>query len=141
MKLAAKNPNTRGRTTNDRRSLIQSVVLASLPGAKSTSTIKPSIKKHAEALGLLESTFFRVRKSVIHKREALEHPELSVGTIYSQVVKSKGWTKINPELHKLIDQFIRNHPHVVTSLNKNDTVLVPGPDDPKKRIKKTKLLL
>ena len=37
--------------------------------------------------------------------------------------------------------FIRQHPHVVVSPNKNDTLLVQDDKDPSKKVRKTKLLL
>ena len=80
-------------------------------------------------------------KAVRHKRALLESTEDDKETVYSQVLKSKGRTKVNPALEEKIDWFICGHPFIVLSPIKDDSVLVPDPVDPTKKVKKNKLLL
>ena len=80
-------------------------------------------------------------KAVIDKRSSLESTDVDKETIYSQVLKSKGKTKVNPALEEKIERFIRGHPFLVASPIKDDSVLVPDPADPTKKLKKKKLLL
>ena len=48
---------------------------------------------------------------------------------------------MNPALQQKIEQFICGHPFIVASPVKDDSVLVPDPVDPTKKVKKNKLLL
>ena len=80
-------------------------------------------------------------KAVIDKRSSLESTDVDKETIYSQVLKSKGKTKVNPALEEKIERFIRGHPFLVASPIKDDSVLVPDPADPTKKLRKNKLLL
>ena len=52
-------------------------------------------------------------------------------------MKSKGRTKVNPAL----EQFICGYPFIVASPIKDDSVVVPDPVDPTKKVKKNKLLV
>ena len=81
-------------------------------------------------------------KAVRHKRALLESTEDDKETVYSQVLKSKGRTKVNPVLEEKIDQFIHGHPFIVASpLKMSLFCLVLDPVDPTKKLKKNKLLL
>ena len=71
------------------------------------------------------------------KRDKLENG--SKGTIFSQVIKSRGWTKVDDELLKKIHSFVRHHPHVVQSPLANDMATVK--DESGLPIKVPKLLL
>ena len=134
----------RGRVTDDQRSVVQTLVMCALgvPG----ECDKVSMREGAKALGLPRMSFQRLYKSVAEKRKSIAEETanggmLSKESIYSQVVKSKGWRKCDQNLEKIIHDWIRRHPHVIQSPITNDTVLVPDPNDPKKKIKKHRLLL
>ena len=66
---------------------------------------------------------------------------LQTRNLFSQVVKSKGWTKANKELEEKVLSFIENHPNVVQSPIMNDYVSVKDKDDPSVVHKVPKLLL
>ena len=66
---------------------------------------------------------------------------LQTGTLFAQVVKSKGWTKVNTELEEKVLSFIENHSNVVQSPIMNDYVSVKDKDDPLVIHKVPKLLL
>ena len=66
---------------------------------------------------------------------------LQTGTLFSQVVKRKGWTKVNKELEETVHSFIENHPNVVQSPIMNDYVSVKDKADPSVVHKVPKLLL
>ena len=71
----------------------------------------------------------------------LESSEDDKEIVYSQVLKSKGRTEVAPELQQKIHQFICGHPFIVGSPIKDDSVLVPDPLNPTKKVEKNKLLL
>ena len=54
---------------------------------------------------------------------------LQTGTLFSQVVKSKGWTKVHEDLRDKVHSFIKNHPNVVQSPIMNDYVSVKDKAD------------
>ena len=93
----------------------------------------PSGRETAKILGLNPRTFQRIQKKAQQKRDNLELVKdgiLETGTLFSQVVKSKGWTKVNKELEEKVQSFIENHPNVVQSPIMNDFVCVKDNDDP-----------
>ena len=140
VKLATWTKHAFGRPTDDKRSLVQSIVLASLPSPTSPTTTKPTTDAIASALGLPIATHRRHVKAATPKRAALEDPGDN-STVCSQVLKSKGHTKIKPEVQDKMCSFIKEYPHAVHSPIKNDTILVGDPNDPSAKIRKTKLLL
>ena len=112
---------------------MQSIVLASIPSteqrfnAKERQLTIPSSTEIAKVLGLNPRTFNRIKQKAQHKRDLLEEVSdgiLHTGTIFSQVVKRKGWTKINKDLEETVISFIENHPNVIQSPIMNDFVCV-----------------
>ena len=100
----------KGRANNDRRSLVQSVVISSMPStqqrlnAKERQLTVPWSVEIAKFLGMNPRTFQQIKQKVQHKRDLLEQVTngiLKTGTVFSQVVKSKGWTKVNKDLTKI----------------------------------------
>ena len=83
----------------------------------------------------------RIVKAVIDKRASFKSTADNKEAVYSQVLKSRGRTKVNPTLHKKIEQFICGHPFDEASPIKDDSILVPDPLDLTKKVKKNKLLL
>ncbi|MCP4913590.1 MAG: hypothetical protein GY909_10760, partial [Oligoflexia bacterium] len=113
--------------------------------AKEKQLTIPSSREIAKLLGLPQKTFNRIKTKVQGNRDLLEQDTNGVlqtgGTIFSQVVKSKGWTKVNKELEENVISFIVNHPNVVQSPIMNDFVLVKDKEDPTIVNKVPKLLL
>ena len=66
---------------------------------------------------------------------------IPTGTIFSQVVKSKGWIKVNKDLEEKVNLFVENHPNVVQSPIMNNYVSVRDKVDPTIVHKVPKLLL
>ena len=89
-------------------------------------------------IGIHKQKYRRIAISVASKRDSLEHGGYK-GTIFSQVINSRGWIKVNDELLKKIHSFIRNHPHVVESPLANDMATVKNQEG--LLIKVPKLLL
>ena len=90
--------------------------------------------------------YHRIRKENQAKRDLLELQSERDGvvptrTVFCQVVKSKGWTKVNKELEEKVLWFIENHPNVVQSPIMNDYVSVKDKDDPSVIHKVPKMLL
>jgi hypothetical protein len=107
------------------------VVIASIPStqqrldAKESELTIPSSTEIAKLLGLNPRTFNRIKQKSQKKRDQLEDVSstdgmLQTGTLFSQVVKRKGWTKVNNELEEKVLSFIENHPNVVQSPIMND---------------------
>ena len=120
-----------GRTTGDKRSAIQSIVLASLPSPCHQGS-KPSDRTVAGALGLSFTRYRRIVMAVIDKRASLESTVDDKETVYSEILKSKGKIKAYPTLQKT-DWFIHGHPFKVASPIRNNSALVRDPLDPTKK--------
>ena len=148
--LAQKTLHKFGRTNDDLRSFVQSVVLSTIPSTqqqvedKENGSFVPSFTQIAQTIGVFKAKYHRIRKEKQAKRDLLELRSESVeptGTIFSQVVRSRGWTKVNKELEDEVLSFIENHPNVVHSPIMNDYVRVNDKDDPSVVHKVPKLLL
>ena len=112
--------------------------------AKERQVTVPSSTEIAKFLGLNPRTFTRIKQKAQDKRDLLEEVQdgtLQRGTLFSQVVKRKGWTKVNKELEEKVLSFIENHPNVVQSPIMNDYVSVKDKADPSVVHKVPKLLL
>ena len=73
--------------------------------AKERQQTIPSSTEIAKLLGLNPRTFQQIQKKAQHKRDLLENVTdgmLQTGTLFSQVVKRKGWTKVNKELEEKV---------------------------------------
>ena len=150
VKLAQETRKKNARPTDDRRSLVQSIVIASIPStqqrlnAKERQLTIPSSTEIAQFLGLNRRSFNRIKQKAQDKRDLLEEVadgSSQTGTLFSQVVKRKGWTKVNKELEEKVVSFIKNHPNVVQSPIMNDYVSVKDTVDPSVVQKVPKLLL
>ena len=60
-------------------------------------------------------------KGVADKRASLEASEDDIESVYSQVLKSKGKTEVNPALEEKMDKFICGHPFIVASQIEDDS--------------------
>ena len=141
MKLLTQTTHQCARSTNDKRSVIQSVVLATLPPPLYDAK-KPSERAIAAALGLSRNTFARFAKAATPLRAMLEAPDAdNKETVYSQVLKANRGSKLSKQITNQLVDFVRGHPFVVASPIKGDSVLVPDDRDPSKKVRKNKLLL
>ena len=132
--LATKTANTRGRPTDDTRSLVQTIILATLPSP--TATKKFSTRENASLLGIPKTMYLRAVKAVKAKRAALEGVHTLPKSVYfSQVVKAKQWRKISPQVRQKFHDYIRGHPDIIVSPIKGDTISIPYPADVTKKIK------
>ena len=143
LEIVTKTESTSGKTCDDKRSLVHSILLCCLSSPSSQQHTKQlSLRKISKRLGLPPSSMTRIAKQLQVKRAALEGINTSNDSIvFSQVVKRKGWSKIDELLKKIIVKYIVNHPNVIHSPIMNDTILVKDPTDSSKKIKKNKLLL
>ena len=141
VKLAQETTKRNARPNDDRRSLVQSIVIASIPSteqrlnAKERKLTIPSSTQIAKFLGLNPRTFNRIKQKAQDKRDLLEEVtgadgSSQTGTLFSQVVKRKGWTKVNKELEEKVHSFIENRPNVVQSPIMNDYVSVKDKANP-----------
>lgn len=88
----------KGRTSDDKRLPVHLIVLASLPGASSISRPIP-LWKMAKRPYIPWKSYQRILKIVWPLQIVLEDPNAeTTTTIFLQVVKLKGWTKINNNL-------------------------------------------
>ncbi len=151
LSLAQKTVHKKGRTNDDLRSFVHSLVLSTIPSTqqqveeKVNGSFVPCYKEIADTLGLSKDKYYRIRKQNQGKRDLLQLRSgdgvVPTGTIFSQVVKSKGWTKVDKDLEEKVISFIVNHPNVVQSPIMNDFVLVKDKEDPTTVHKVPKLLL
>ena len=100
--FAQKTNNKKARTNDDLRSFVQSLVLSTLPFTqqhvedKVNGVFVPSYKQIADTVGVFKHKYHRIRKENEAKRDLLELRSetndgiVPTGTIFSQVVKSKG---------------------------------------------------
>ena len=129
-----------GRTCDDKRSLVHSILCSCLPSPRATKGM--SLRKLSRRLGIPWVSFYNAVKQLKTKKAALagiHSPNDSV--VFSCVVKRKGWAKRDEFLKKIVVQYIINHPNVIQSPIMNGTILVKDPTDSSKKIKKNKLLL
>ena len=113
---------------------------------KETGVFVPSYNQIADAIGASKNKYHRIRTEKQVKKDLLElrgetNGVIPTGTIFSQIVKSKGWTKVDKDLEAKVHSFIQNHPNVVQSPIMNDYVSVKDKDDPSVVHKVPKLLL
>ena len=65
----------------------------------------PSCKQIADTIGVLKTKYHIIKKENQVKRDLLQVRSESIvptGTVFSQVVKSSGWTKVNKELEEKV---------------------------------------
>ena len=93
---------------------------------KENGIFVPSSQQIANTIGIPKTTFQRIRKLNQERRDLLKlqaegnNSMIPTGTIFSQVVKSKEWKKVDKELEEKVLSFIENHPNVVQSPITND---------------------
>ena len=141
IQLATTTTKKRGKPTDDMRSLLHTIVLATLPTPGSRKL--HSSRQIAKALGLSETTYRQAKKAVTSKRAALEgiHGALvKPSVLFSQVVKRKQWRIMCPNVKAKSHDYIRRHPNVIVSPIKGDTVTIADPSDASKKIKVPKRL-
>ena len=96
MTKARTTKKSKGRTTDDLRSIVQSIVLSTIPAtheATQDEFKQPPLSLIAEYIGIDRRAYRRIIDKIQTKRDALEEGEIPlppVGTIFSQVIKRKG---------------------------------------------------
>ena len=121
--LAQKTLHKYKQTNDDLRSFVQSLVLSTLPSTqqqledKQNGVFVPSYNQIADAIGVSKNKYHRIRTEKQVKRDLLElrgetDGVIPTGTIFSQIVKSKGWTKVDKDLEQKVHSFIENHRNV-----------------------------
>ena len=105
MTQAQKTNHKNGRTNDDLQSFVQSLVLSTSPCThqqledKVNGSFVRSYKQIAETVGVSTDKYHRIRKRNQAKRDSSElqserNGVVPTGTIFSQVVKSKGWRRV-----------------------------------------------
>ena len=139
LKLSTATTHTFGRASDDMRSIVQTIVLAMLPSPGSANTF--STREIANFIGLPKTTYLRCVKAVTVKRAVLEGIHVPQEPfIFSQVVRRKGWRKVDAKLKETTYDFIYRHPNIIASPIAGDTVTVPDPADSNRKIKVQKML-
>ena len=133
----------RGRATDDKRSFVESNLVAIAPSPKRPGQpTPPSLNARARALsedgGLSFRTAQRLLSAAESKRGKLT--ERAEGVSWSQVKARRGHRKVTEEIRMALHEWIFAHPRVVNSPIANDTLLVLNPQTGKKE-RTGKLLL
>ena len=99
VKLALKTNSTKGQANDDLRSLVQSVIISSMPSTeqqvqdKENGVFIPPSTQIADTIGIPRSSYHRIRTLNQSKRDLLELVQgdghSNSGTLFSQVVKLK----------------------------------------------------
>ena len=112
--LATQTTHTFGRPTDDMRSLVKTIILATLPSP--TTPKKFSSKQIVALLGLPLTRYLRGVKAVKGTRAALEgNHTLPKSMNFLQAVKAKQWMKISLQVRENSHEYIRGHPDVIVS--------------------------
>jgi len=131
IQLATTTADKNGRSTDDMRSIVQNIVLATMPMPPPNTKPNISKRKLASLLGLPWSTYHRIAGEVKHRREKLDgvyrssHPNF-----FSAVAQRQGPVKATPVQKKKMWTFVRGHDYVIVSPLKEHAVMVPDPEDP-----------
>ena len=98
IQLATKTNNNKDRATDDLRSLVQSIILSTLPSSEQRQPNQsiPSNREVATVLGMISHQYQRIALSLKTKRGALE--ERTSGSVFIQVIQRKGWRRVNEDL-------------------------------------------
>ena len=120
LERASEKENTRGRSDDQKRSLVESVFVSMAPSPDQNSGNKK--RTLIEAMGIPLSTGYRVMANAENKRRRL--PENKDGVSWSNVKSRKGYSKVSPEIRFIFLEWFMNHPNVVESPITNETLLV-----------------
>jgi hypothetical protein len=143
LELATKRNSQRGPTDQAKASLVDNVLIASLPNLivgpnqiLIPDPLAPSSRMIANALGFKKSTGCRLLNRLQKKRHEL--CSTGNGHRWFDIIKRKrkAARKINPEIRKAICDWIVNHPNVVHSPIASDTILVKTSENEKTRVGK-----
>lgn len=115
MQRARNSTSQKGGVTTDRRCAVETVQTFMAPspvkgGDLSSSSIIPSRRARAAALGVPESSFRKVEKRAIIKRRQLSESEY--GVLWAGTARRAGYSKITEELRVKIQNWILGHPAV-----------------------------
>jgi hypothetical protein len=117
-------PKKRGRSTDDRASFVQSILVGMAPSPESEK--KPSKRARISAMGIPYATGYRLLAKADEKRKRLmENVE---GLSWASVKKRKGFSKVTPEIRKNLVKWILEHPHIIQSPLVSDTLMIFNPE-------------
>ena len=134
---ALKTETTRGRATDDKRSFVETNIVAGIGSPDKDE--KFSKRLMAKTMGLSWTTGLRLFKNAQEKRGKIKKEEEEMSWV--AVKKRKGFKKVSEELRKKLHDWFIKHPQVVASPFANDTLKIPDPEDPNQKIRAGKLLL
>ena len=137
MNQALKTDKARGRATDDKRSFVETNIVAGIGSPDKDG--KFSRRFMVKTMGLSKTTGFRLFKNAQEKRGKIKKEEEAMSWV--TVKKRKGFKKVSEELRKKLHDWFIKHPQVVASPFANDTLKIPDPENPNKKIKAGKLLL
>ena len=120
IKRTSETVNTRGRSGDQKRSLVESVFvsMAPSPNQNAGNRKRPLI----EAMGIPLSTGYRLMANAETKRRRLSENIDSVS--WSNVQSRKGYSKVSPAIRSKFLEWFMNHPNVVESPITNETLLI-----------------
>ena len=146
LNIATSTEKSKGRANDDKRSVVQSVLLSiattpSRDGENQNNRKIPSMAARLRLVGMKGSAAYDAMNKAAKKRLAIrEGTEISD---WSSVKSRKGfWTKVSVQLRAKIMSWIYSHHHVIHSPIARDTLWVTDPNNPGgDKIRKNKLLL
>ena len=146
LNIATSTEKSKGRANDDKRSVVQSVLLSiattpSRDGENQNNRKIPSMAARLRLVGMKGSAAYDAMNKAAKKRLAIrEGTEISD---WSSVKSRKGfWTKVSVQLRAKILSWIYSHHHVIHSPIARDTLWVTDPNNPGgDKIRKNKLLL
>jgi hypothetical protein len=135
--LARGTQRKEGQTSNDRRSFVESNLVACADSPElGEQTKRPSKLQRIESLGLPISTGYRLFKKAEEKRKHIHMNDEERTVSWSRVKARKGYTKVSQELRKQLYEWVLDHPHVVNSPISNDTIIIKDNNNEKTRVGK-----
>jgi hypothetical protein len=112
-----------GRPSDDQRSFQESIAVGIAESPGESCAKKPSKREQVKLLGMNYSSGWRFLRNGTAKRRLLTQGDNNVS--WSRVKPPhKGFTKITPEIREKLNQWILDHPQVIQSPIKDDTLLV-----------------
>ena len=141
IQLASTTSNKNGKLNDDRRSFIESNIIAISRNASEYSRY-PSLTKQVKSIGLPRSTGLRLLSQSYKKRNFLENNLTSDNreVLWSSVKKRSKYSKISDDLKKRVVNWLTDHPRIIQSPLANDVLLIKNPENPKQKIPVPKLL-
>jgi hypothetical protein len=108
--IAHETQKKEGQTSNDRRSFIESNLVACAESPElGQQTTRPSKLKWIESLGLSISMGYRLFKKAAEKRKHIHMDDEEREVSWSRVKAQIGYTKVSPQLRKQLYEWVLHH--------------------------------